>query len=420
MKTIILNTDSLLNPGDAAIVLAQIRLLRRLRPGLEVSLTSRTPDLDRAFYGRLGVTVLEPLLPALSLWRGFGSKLAGCVRRAADVAGKSRLIREIRSSAFVVSCGGGPFYSNRRRFPGPTFAQNVLHVRLAQALGKPVVFFPQSFGPFASPAAERTVARLLAHPRTARILVREPDSAALLSRILPASARAAVAACPDMVFSLRPERGARGDARLEALPAPRLVLSVRGWDFPEADTRPGKEDLRSRYLDAVSQAAVGFQRERGGSVAVVPHTRGPGDFEDDRIVSRKLASRLGRVLPPGRLAFLDIPDAASPEDMIALYAGADLILATRTHAAVFGLLAGRPIVSIHYQPKGAGLMAALGLESRTLPIAEVDGPHLLRLMDQAARRPASEAVRVAGRIGELGAEIEVRLASVLDEVAPRR
>jgi hypothetical protein len=93
MKTIILNTDSLLNPGDAAIVLAQVRLLRKLRPGCTVALTSRTPDLDRSFFGPLGVEVHPALLPAPSLWRGPGHKLFGslsCAWRAWARLPKSR------------------------------------------------------------------------------------------------------------------------------------------------------------------------------------------------------------------------------------------------------------------------------------------------------------------------------------------
>ncbi|MDD8026266.1 MAG: hypothetical protein PHI34_07120 [Acidobacteriota bacterium] len=51
MKTIILNTDSLLNPGDTAIFLARTLLLWKLLPGPSIALTSRTPDLDERSLG---------------------------------------------------------------------------------------------------------------------------------------------------------------------------------------------------------------------------------------------------------------------------------------------------------------------------------------------------------------------------------
>jgi colanic acid/amylovoran biosynthesis protein len=420
MKTIILNTDSLLNPGDAAIVLAQILLLQKLLPGLQIALTSRTPDLDRGFFGLLGIAVHPPLLPAPSLWRGAGRKLLGSARHASRIGDKIRLIREIRSSDFVISCGGGPFYSNRRRWPGLTFAQNVFQVRLAQAWGKPVLFFPQSFGPFGSAAARRTVRRLLGHPRTARILVREPISAEALARMLPAAVRARVELCPDMVFGLPPGPLGGVGLGLETMPRPRLALSVRDWDFPEAAGAVDRSRLRESYLESVRAAALRFCRESRGSIAIVPHTRGPGDFEDDRIISRILWQRLQQDLPAGRLALLDLPDEMSPLDLISLYARADLILATRTHAAIFGLLAGRSVVSIHYQPKGLGILGSVGLAARTLPIADCDAASLLRILEEAAGQTTAETARITARIGQLREEIEIRIARTLDEVAGRR
>jgi colanic acid/amylovoran biosynthesis protein len=417
MKAIILNTDSLLNPGDAAIVLAQIRLLRRLRPGLSIALTSRTPALDARFFEPLGVSVHPALLPAPSLWHGPGRKIAGSLRHALRIGAAVRLVRAIRGSDFVVSCGGGPFYSNRRRRPGLTFAQNVLHVRLAQAFGKPVLFFPQSFGPFGSPAARRTVARLLAHRRTSRILVREERSLETVTRMIPARLQARIEPCPDLAFLLSPEPAGRPNPIVQAMPRPRLAVTVRDWDFPEAAGAPERRRMRDRYLEAVATAALRFALEHGGGVFIVPHTRGPGDFEDDRIVSRRLFDRLKADLPADRLALLEIPDTASPLDLVSLYGQADLVLATRTHAAVFGLLAGRPVVSIHYQPKGREIMASLGLDGLSLPIAELEAESLRSAMQAAAGRSETEAARIAGRIAAFRVEIQARIGRALDEVA---
>jgi colanic acid/amylovoran biosynthesis protein len=332
--------------------------------------------------------------------------------QAPEEQDKLRLIRAIRAADFVVSCGGGPFYSNRRSLPGLTFRQNVLHVRLAQALGKPVLFFPQSFGPFGSPAARRTVGRMLGHPRTAAIMVRESLSLEAVSRLVPASLRSKIEPCPDLAFWLSPE-AEPGAIKLPALPRPWLFLTVRDWDFPEARSAAERGEMRRRYLEAVRKAACRFSLERAGSVIIIPHTRGPGDFEDDRIISRRLHVRLRADIPAERLALLDIPDKASPSDLIALYAQADLLLATRTHAAIFGLLSGRPVVSIHYQPKGLGIMASVGLADRCLPIAGVDPERLGRTLDVAAEQTGGEAGRIAERIAALRSEIAARIGRAL-------
>lgn len=416
MKAIILNTDSILSPGDAGIFLAQVRLLRKIFPGLSLSATSRTPRLDRAFYALLDVSVLEPLVPAPSIWRGAGRKALRGAAHLLNPAPKNRLLHAVRASDFAVSTGGGPFFSNRRSFPGLTFYQNILHVRLAQALGKPVLFFPQSFGPFLSTAARRSVLRLLENPRTARIFVREPFSGEWLLSRLPSRVRGKVEACPDMAFRLDPPRAGTDDACLAGLPRPRLALTVRDWDYPDAATPAERRELKDRYLPAVRDAALEFASRRGGGVAVVAHTRGPGDFENDRLVSRRLWALLGRVLPGERLRYIDLPDDTPPGRFLDLYASADVVLATRMHSALFALLAGTAVVSIHYQPKGPGIMNMLGLGEYSLPISRPDPAALAAALESALERLPGLRALLAERIAGLRTEIEVKIRSALAEV----
>lgn len=418
MKITILNSNSLLNPGDAAILEAQIALLRELRPDCRIAVTSRTPELDGPHFAPRGVTVHRAVLPAPSLVRGAAAKLAACARDAGRIGGKSRLIREILGSDLVIAGGGGIFFSNRRHAPGLTFAQNILHVRLAQALGKTIVFFPQSFGPFASRPAARATARMLSHPETAAIMVRESLSAEALARLLPAAAREKISLCPDLAFRFEP-RPVVGGPRLDGWPRPRLVVALRDWDFPEASGPSEKDRLRRRYLESVRSAVARFARARGGSVVLVPQTRGPGDAEDDRVITRELQDCLRADLPADRLAVHELPATAGPDVFPALYAQADLVLAARTHAALFGLLAGRPVVSIHYQPKGLGIMASLGLARQTLPIAKLEGPRLQRTLEEAAEQTEAGTARILCRISALKEEIGIRIARVLDEAERR-
>ncbi len=292
-----------------------------------------------------------------------------------------------------------------------------MNVRLAQALGKPVYFFPQSFGPFLSSAARRAVLRLLSHPRTARVFVRETLSYEWLHALVPACVRDRMELCPDMAFRLEPSDSKADDPALALLSRPRLVLTVRDWDFPEAGTPREREALKSRYLRAVGNAALRFVSRRGGSVVVVPHTRGPGDFEDDRIVSGRLWALLKDALPEARRRRVEFPGETPPTRFPALYASADVVLATRTHSAIFALLSGTAAVSIHYQPKGPGIMSMLGLEEYSFLISDLDASALAEAMESVLGRMPGLREPLAERLAAIRSEIDEKLHSALRDVA---
>ena len=127
MRILLLNTHSTLNSGDTGIVLAQIHILRKRFSDLQISLTSRTPEIDARFYEPMGIRVFPAIVPAPSVFVGWVEKLEGSLENLFAFQSKSELLREIKGSDLIVSSGGGCFYSNRKLFPGPMFFQNLLH-----------------------------------------------------------------------------------------------------------------------------------------------------------------------------------------------------------------------------------------------------------------------------------------------------
>ena len=63
-RILILNSHSALNAGEGAIVLAEIGRVRSLWPACRITMTSRTPEIDRRIYADLDVEVISPLTPA--------------------------------------------------------------------------------------------------------------------------------------------------------------------------------------------------------------------------------------------------------------------------------------------------------------------------------------------------------------------
>ena len=347
MNVLVLNTHSVLNSGDAGIVLAQIGLLREFLPGAEISLTSRTPRLDETFYEPMGIRVLPPLIPAKGIPRG--------------IRGRGELLRALRKCDLVLASGGGYFWSNRRVFPGRVFFQNVLPVLRAAGLEKPIAFLPQSFGPTFSRPARAFLSACLNGRSVARIFAREKASFDFVKGLLGGRPNAEkVSLCPDLAFALGgPESDSAG---LDpGLPRPVLAVTLRTWDFPGAGGPAAVEKMRRAYFDGMVEAARRFIQAGNGSALVLSQVRGPWAYEDDRVISRQFAEALGRAAGASRVRLIDPPEAALPGQIIGILRRTDAVMATRLHSAIFALLAGRIPVVIGYQPKSAGTMDLLGL-----------------------------------------------------------
>ncbi len=398
MKILILNTHSTLNAGDTGIVLAQVRLFRRLFPGVEISLTSRTPRLDRAFYAPRGIKVHSPFTPAPGVFDGGWEKLRGSIGNLVDLAARRDLLAAIRESDLVISSGGGYFYSYGKRFPGPTFLQYYLHLQLARARSKPVIFFPQSFGPFANPPSARLCRSILAGGNVRKVLVREKISRDLLLDLLGDDGGEKVAYCPDAVFLLEPAESRPAADFASRLRRPVLALTLRDWHFPGAGTTAAKAAARENYLSSLIEVASSFRKRFGGEVLVVPQVRGPDPLENDTAISREFVRRYRR--ENGGEGMSLIPDrfVETPEDIIALFSRVDLVVATRFHSAVFALLARTPAITVAYQHKAAGMLRELGLERFLVEIGGVSSGKILDLVEELMGDLERWRENISGRV----------------------
>jgi colanic acid/amylovoran biosynthesis protein len=382
MNIVLLNTHSTLNSGDAAIVLSQVRFLREFYADPEITLTSRTPEIDRNLYGPLGLYVLPPLTPAPSVYAGLARKTGRSARNLLAWKDKRALWEVLRRADLVISSGGGYFYSSRRHFPGPMFLQNYAHIRVARLLGRPLIFFPQSFGPLFSPAAARLLKSALGGGNVVKILARERASFDAVAGLLAGTGgRDKIGLCPDMALDPEGYRtfSSGTPVDLSALPRPVVAVTLRRWDFPGARGGGEVRVRRAAYLQAMADACRHVALAMGGSIVIFPQSRGPGIFEDDRIISGMLRERLAGDIPGDRLVSVALPDSAAPATILGLLSQTDLIVATRFHSAIFGLIAGIPVISIGYQPKAGGIMAWLKLGHFSLEIDRIRAEEIIGL-----------------------------------------
>lgn len=293
------------------------------------------------------------------------------------------------------------------------FFQNFLPLRMAEALKKTIIFFPQSIGPLGSPLAERLFKRLIESEFIIRIFARESTTQAFLQRLLASQATPKVELCPDVAFLLRREVARDKTPLIQDLKRPILAITARSWDFPGSQSRAEKRLRQSDYLSTLAESCLIFHREWQGSIMLVPQVRGPGLFEDDRIPLYRLRERLRRSVSEKQLVYLDLPPAASPSDLLEIFSHADLVLATRFHSAVYGLLAGVPVISIAYQAKASATMEWLGLQEWALDINGLEADGILRLAERILRDDGRLRKTIADQVARARAAIASRLQPLL-------
>ncbi|HHT9119114.1 MAG TPA: polysaccharide pyruvyl transferase family protein [Candidatus Hypogeohydataceae bacterium YC41] len=385
MKVTILNAHSTLNPGDTGIVLGQISFLRKYFPGIAISITSRTPEIDRSFYEPLGIRVLEPFLPAPSNFPD--RKVRGFIKNLLNLRAKVEVFRTLLESTLVFLSGGGYFYSYRRSFPGPTFFQDLVSPILAATLRKPIVFFPQSIGPFRNPFAILATRKIIESDRVRRVFLRERVSLDNLTKIVKEKDRSKLALCPDMAFLIEEAALKEFNFREEiALPKPLLGLTLREWTFPSY-TREKGEMMRKAYLNSLVEIAMSFYAQFKGSILIIPQVWGPGSFEDDRPISKEFYLGLKEKIPEENLCLFDNDEVLSPYYLIKLFSMCDIFIGTRFHSCIFAFLAGVPFISIGYQHKSSGIMEMLGLGRFSLDISEVSKEMVISLIEEILNHP---------------------------------
>jgi colanic acid/amylovoran biosynthesis protein len=247
---------------------------------------------------------------------------------------------------------------------------------------------------------------VLSSGEVTRVFVRERLSLAFLQGLLPErTMKEKVELCGDVAFCLETRPDASSLPAGPDLPAPIIAVTVRRWDFPEVRETAEKSRLQDAYLDALATACATVGRRHGGSVLVFPQSRGPGEFEDDRPVSRGFAQRLAAKAPDLPVQYVPLPDTASPFDIIRLLTQAHLVVATRFHSAILGFLAGVPAVSIAYQPKSRGIMEEMGFDELTIDISAVDANRLIEMMSRVLDDHASMAADIRDRVMGLRRQI---------------
>lgn len=364
--------------------------------------------MDENFYGAEEIEVYPPLIPAPSVYEGSKQKIKHSIKNLFSLRSKRNLLKEIKDSDLVISSGGGYFWSPRKILPGPMFFQNYIHIWLAVVMRKPIIFFPQSFGPISNRPGLRLLKNILEKKAILKISAREATSFDFLVGLLKKN-RDKIEICPDMAFSMHENEIPESPYTIPPLPKPIVGITLRRWSFPEFANEKERTKKRNDYLVHLEEACGKIVNHWKGSIVILCQSRGPGFFENDRLISTEFYENLKKKIPVSNLLFVDLPDAIDPSCITDILSKMDFLIATRFHSAIFAFLSGVPAITISYQYKSRGIMEMLDLDHFCLDIANVDSNEILRLSKEILTHSVELRKSIQNKITRIKRVIEDKL-----------
>ena len=400
MKILITNAVSL-NTGDAAILRGAVNVLRNtFGNDMNVAVYDAQADAAKRHYPDFAYrpALYEQVRQAAKgRWRGklatiFVLLLSLLWRKPLGRRLAHRLPPRLRESLeeyaradLVVATGGTYLVPAYRLFP------KIFDFMVTLLLGRPLVLFTQSLGPF-PPGRDRVLLRWVLR-RARIILVRDEASRRHLDELGVVGERVVHAA--DAAFAL-----ARLDMPPRRFPPTgrplRVAVSVRDW--PHFRREPPAMGMQ-RYVAAVAKLTRVLVEDHGVQVTFLSTCQGVADYWTD---DSRVADRIVSLLPGTARASVTVDRAFHrPEQLIGLFAEHDMVVATRMHAGILALCAGVPVLPIAYEFKTVELFQSLGLGEITQDIEAVTSESLEQAFRQLLTSGPGLVAQIRSRVGEL-------------------
>lgn len=395
------------NKGDDAIVSAMAHTIKGILPDPKFTIMSVYSDHDRRYpegkffdADQFDCELVSALFPSPRMRLGsrpeFGPLLSvltfvlflvryllllgvACILPKAGylLLGSSgrRSWRSLLEADIVAVKGGGFLYSHGGR-EELSLVMALNPILLAGCLGKRIVLFPQSIGPFTSRLGRSLAARVL--NRAHVLMVREERSEKEVRAL--GLTRPEIVLVPDSAFSLAPAEASLGkrllrDAGVSADVFEKGTLvgfTVRPWQFQGHIGSPA--ELQGRFILNMAAMVRKVVVEHGAIAVLIPQVSGPADGENDLTVTAQLYE-LVRDLGN---SVVHLQGDFSPLELKAMYGQMDLFVGTRMHSCIFALSEGVPTIAIAYlRNKAFGIMEMINLPELVIDIKDVaEGQHM--------------------------------------------
>lgn len=397
MKIGILNAYDARNMGDQAIVLAQIAWLKTRFPKAQFKIFSHHAKHNAPYFGDASLESVIHVPPTGPYLHRLFKPLCDWVAFRCFSHSGILKFEQFDSCDMFALCGGGYLYSSQ----SPILSRNLwvlcLNGLLAIKTGKPVIQFPQSFGPVTKKLDEYVVLKLA---RALKILV--PRSEISLKFLQKAGLGEKSVFIPDIAFLLRhsfPDSFSTSYAK--------SGLGIAPIDFSFAQ-KISKTTLEV-YVQKLIALGVQFHKDTGEAVTLFTQVSVTG-MDDDSVVASRIEAGLHQQNVPVRWArpTHEFGDYMKDFQKVRVFVG------SRMHACIFSLLAEIPTIGLAYQPKFYGLFKQLKLERWVAPIEGWTLEWARNLVSEVLRDESSLSLHIASSVRSIEDSIQERLATTFD------
>lgn len=281
-----------------------------------------------------------------------------------------KTVKKFSESDTIFVKGGGFIHAYGERTAPYLMWYFLFYVRLGKALGKKVVFLPNSFGPFEGLTVKNQVSSVF--KELDLVYAREHVSAKSLGHLLNKKIPVEM----DLGFFL--EKGNQDEA-LRVLKKynfkieDKIVgITIRPWRFPGFSN---PEELYAKYIDSVVFLTKHLIK-KGYKVALCNQSIGPNSHEDDRNAIRDL---LKKIQHPN---IIWIDENLTCDVLKAIYSNFYFFVGTRFHSIIFSLTSMVPSIAIGYGGnKAKGIMGDFNLDEYVVQIQDVNPTQLCEMFN---------------------------------------
>lgn len=364
------------NMGCNALCYSAILLLedaaRQINVSLKYIIFEDFPKEVLARYPNLARTQIQIVPPALTL----KSKIKKILQRQTHAI--SGFNRSFNSCDLFFEIAGGDSFSDIYGIERPAqFAQ--YHNRAAKKK-KPLIFLPQTIGPFSSSKARKIASTSLSY--ASHVFARDPISC---NKAMEFTTSDKVTKTIDMACFMDYVPLAKSDHKI------RIGINPSGLLWHGGYTGDNQFSLKMNYPELISRI-IELLHDNKCEVVLVPHDLHGPDYSigDDYFVCKQLQHKY---------PFCEVaPFFYTPVEAKSYISGLNLLIGSRMHCCIAAYSSGVPIYPLAYSRKFRGLFKE-----------ELNYPYVAELTSEDADQVIRGLQKVLDKLADIQAEMPGRL-----------